>query len=469
MSNNKKITLDEAIRLNYSNNLENHKQYVNSGLVDYMALVDFYRRYVKAKGSIVWDDQGKEYLDFLGGYGSLNIGHNHPKVIEALDKVKELPNLMNASLNPMAGALAHNLAQITPGELQRSFFCNSGTEAVEAAIKLAKASTGREKIVYCDASFHGKSLGSLSFSGREKFKEAFYPLLNWGCKIPYGDAEILESILKDNQVAAFIVEPIQGEGGINIPPSGYLKKVREICTRYETLLILDEIQTGMGRTGKMFAFEYEEIVPDILCLAKSLGGGIMPVGAIITSDPIWQKAYGSIDKCLTHTSTFGGNTWAMTACLATLEIIEEEGLAEQAREKGEYTLEKLKDLKNKYAFVKDVRGRGLLIGLELNTAEGVLNKLSGGLVKNLSKDFTGALITGELLNCYNIIVAYTLNNPNVIRLEPPLNVSYEQIDYMLDSFEKVLQKSKGFLSLASKSSKSLLRGSKHILKSITGK
>ncbi|UNC91913.1 aspartate aminotransferase family protein [Candidatus Contubernalis alkaliaceticus] len=469
MSNYKKIKLDEAIGLNYSENLENHKKYMNSGLVDYLSLVDLYRRYVKAKGSSLWDEQGNEYLDFLGGYGSLNIGHNHPKVIEAMDKVKELPNLMQASFNPLAGALAHNLAQITPGELQRSFFCNSGAEAVEAAVKLAKASTCREKIIYCDASFHGKTLGSLSFSGREKYKEAFYPLLNWGCKIPFGSTEILEDSLKDRQVAAFMVEPIQGEGGIIIPPQGYLKKVREICDRYNTLLILDEIQTGMGRTGKMFAFEEEGVVPDILCLAKSLGGGIMPVGAMITTDLIWQKAYGSIDKCLIHTTTFGGNTWAMASCLAALEVIEEEGLAQQAQEKGVYILEKLEGFKNKYDLVKDVRGRGLLIGVELNSAEGTLNKISGGLVKNLSKDFTGALITGELLNRYNIIVAYTLNNPNVIRLEPPLNISYEQIDYMLDSLEKVLTKNKGFLSLASKSSKSLIRGSKHILKSITGK
>ena len=468
MSKNKKIMLDEAIQLNYSDNLENHKCFVNSGLVDYFALVDFYRRYVKAEGSSVWDDKGKEYIDFLGGYGSLNIGHNHPKVIQALDKVKALPNLLSASLNPMTGALAHNLAQITPEKLQRSFFCNSGSEAVEAAVKFSKASTGRGKIIYCEGSFHGKTLGSLSFSGREKFKEAFYPLLEWGCKIPYGDTESLENVLKDRQVAAFIVEPIQGEGGINIPPQGYLKEVQQICNRYDTLLILDEIQTGLGRTGRMFAFEEEGIEPDVLCLAKSLGGGIMPVGAMVTTDPLWQKAYGSIDKCLTHTSTFGGNTWAMTASLATLEIIEEEGLAEQAKEKGEYILEKLNGYKDKYDLVKDVRGRGLLIGLELSTMEGTLDKLSRGLMKNLSKDFIGALVTGELLR-HGVIVAYTFNNPYVIRMEPPLNISYEQIDYMLDSWEKVLKGSKGFLGLASKNTKNLLRGSKHILKSITGK
>ncbi len=466
--NNKKITLDEAIHLSYSENLENHKQYLNSALVDYLGLINLYRRYVKAKGTSLWDDQGNEYLDFLGGFGSINIGHNHPKVNEALEKVKELPNIVN-SLYPLPGALAHNLAQITPGNLQRSFFCNSGTEAVEAAVKLAKASTGRDKIIYCDASFHGKSLGSLSFSGREKFKEAFYPLLEWGCKIPFGDVEALEQVLKDGKVAAFIIEPIQGEGGINIPPPGYLKKVREICSRYETLLILDEIQTGMGRTGKMFAFEHEEIVPDILCLAKALGGGVMPVGAIVTTDSIWQKAYGNIDKCLTHTSTFGANTRAMAAALATLEVIEEEILIQQAREKGEYFLDKLNALKDKYNLIKDVRGRGLLIGLEFHSTEGALNKLTGGLVKNLSMDFTGALITGELLNRHCIIVAYTFNNPNVIRLEPPLNVTYEQIDYMVGSLKDVLEKNKGFLSLASKSTKSLLKGSKHILKSLSGK
>lgn len=456
------ISLDHALELNYNQNLDNHKKYVNSSFVTYLSLINFYRLYVKSQGSFLWDDQGNKYIDFLAGYGSLNVGHNHPKVLEAVKKTDEKPNLLQASLNPLPGALAHNLAQITPGSLQRSFFCNSGTEAVEAAIKLAKISTGRDRIIYCDRSFHGKTMGSLSVTGRKKFQQPFDPLLSWCTKIPFGDANILEAALKDKDTAGFIIEPIQGEGGIFIPPKGYLKKVRELCSHYGTLLIIDEIQTGLGRTGSMFACEYEEVVPDILCLAKSLGGGIMPIGAIVTSDSCWQKAYGNVDKCLLHTTTFGGNARACAAAIAALNIIQEEELARQAHEKGKYLFGRLQEFKEKYNLIKEVRGRGLLIGLEFKPAENILDKFTGGIIENLSSNYTGAMVAGELLNKYRIITAYTLNNPNVIRLEPPLNIGYEQLDYLLNSLEEILNSSKGFLSLA-------LKSSKYLFKSIKGR
>lgn len=450
-------SLEEAVSLSYKENLENHKKYLNSGLVNYLGLLDFYRRYVRAQGTSLWDESGQEYLDFLAGYGSLNAGHNHPVILGALDKVRELPNLMQASLNPLAGALAHNLALLTPGDLRRSFFCNSGAEAVEAALKLARAATGRESIIYCSSSFHGKTLGSLSVTGRKKFQEPFTPLLGWCREIPFGEAGALEEAIKGGQAAAFILEPIQGEAGINVPPPGYLQEARELCSRYGTLLILDEIQTGMGRTGSLLACQHEGVVPDILCLAKSLGGGVMPLGAIVTTDPLWQEAYGPVDRCLIHTTTFGGNTRAAAAALATLGVTQEEGLARQAAEKGAYLLERLEGLKSKYGLVKDVRGKGLFIGLELKPVENKLDRLSGGIVGNLSSNYTGAMVAGELLNRYRVISAYTLNNPNVIRLEPPLNVSYPQIDYVLEALEEILEKNKGFLSLALKSSKSLFK------------
>ncbi|PKM79469.1 MAG: putrescine aminotransferase [Firmicutes bacterium HGW-Firmicutes-13] len=455
--NNNLINIDKALELNYNQNLDLHKKYVNSGLVTYFSLVNFYRLYVKAEGSFLWDDQGNKYVDFLAGYGSLNVGHNHPKILEAVKKAAGMPNLIQATLNPLTGALAHNLAQITPGSLQRSFFCNSGTEAVEAAIKLAKISTGREKIVYCDRSFHGKTMGSLSVTGREKYQRPFDPLLSCCSRVPFGDTEALEEVFKNKDVAGFIVEPIQGEGGIFVPPKGYLKKVRESCDRYGTLLIMDEIQTGLGRTGSMFACEYEEVVPDILCLAKSLGGGIMPIGAIITSDSCWQKAYGSVDKCLIHTSTFGGNAWAAAAAIAALDIIQEEELVQQASEKGEYLFNKLQNFKEKYNLVEDIRGRGLLIGLEFRPVDNIFDKFTGGVMGSLSSNYTGAMIAGELLNKYRILAVYTLNNPNVIRLEPPLNIGYEQLDYVLDSLEEILDNTKGFLSLALKSSKNVFK------------
>ena len=454
------LTLDSALKLSRSEVKELHKQYINSSLTTLMGLLNFDTQYVRAQGVSVWDSEGREYLDFLGGYGSLNLGHNHPKIINALEKVNKMPNLMQASLGTLAGALAANLARITPGNLQRCFFGNSGAEAVEGALKLARAATGRHKVIYCHNSFHGKTFGALSVTGREKYQQAFQPLLSGCAEVPFGDIDALAELLKDNDIAAFICEPIQGEGGVNIPPTGYLKKALELCHDHQTLFIADEVQTGMGRTGCMFACEAEGVVPDILCLAKSLGGGIMPIGAYITTDEIWQKAYGSIDKAYLHTSTFGGNTWAAAAALTTIETIYQEDLITAAREKGDYFLGKLNELKKKHPLLADVRGRGLLIGIEFAQQKGFAYKATMGVLNKLSEEYMGSLVAGELLNKYGIITAFTLNNPNVIRLEPPLIVSYQQLDQVINALEEILTKHKGFISIAASGAKTILKGLK---------
>jgi putrescine aminotransferase len=442
-------TIDEALELSEKEAKKLHKEYLNPGLVSIMGLIGFDKVYTYAEGSIIKDKEGKEFIDFLGGYGALNLGHNHSEVLAAVEKVKKLPNILQASLGVLPAVLAKNLAQITPGELRRSFFCNSGAEAVEGALKLARIATGKEKIVYCEGSFHGKTLGALSVTGREKYKKHFQPLIP-GCQsIPFGDIESLEQKLKSNDTAAFIVECIQGEGGIIVPPTGYLKLARELCTKYDTLLIIDEIQTGLGRTGKMFACEHEEVVPDIMCLAKSLGGGIAPLGAYITTEKIHDKAYGGMEKSLLHTSTFGGNTYAAAAGVAALQAIINEDLPQQAYEKGEYLINKLKELQNRYPIIKEVRGKGLMIGLELKSANnGILNTISGGKLDDLANEYFASLVAGKLLNDHNIITAYTLNNPNVIRIEPPLNISYQYLDKLVYALEKIFNQSQSFIKLA---------------------
>ncbi len=454
------LTLDEALSLSRTEVREYHKKYINSSLATMLGLLNFDNHYVKAAGASVWDSEGREYLDFLGGYGSLNLGHNHPKVIQALEKVNQLPNLLQASLGTLAGALAANLAKITPGNLQRCFFCNSGAEAVEGALKLARAATGRQKVIYCQNSFHGKTFGALSVTGREKYQKAFQPLLSGCISVPFGDLDTLAGLLKGNDIAAFIVEPIQGEGGIHLPPPGYLKKALELCHRYGTLFIADEVQTGMGRTGYMFACEGEDLVPDIMCLAKSLGGGVMPMGAYITTDEIWQRAYGSLEKAYLHTSTFGGNTRACAAALATIETIYNENLIAAAKEKGEYFLNRLNELKEKHPLLADVRGRGLLIGIEFAQQKGLAYKATLGALTKLSEEYMGSLVAGELLNKYGIITAFTLNNPNVIRLEPPLIVSYRQLDRVIDALDEILSSHKGFISIAASSAKTILKSLK---------
>ena len=451
------ISLAQALNQSREEVKENHKKFLNSGLTTMFRLLDFDKQFVRAAGCQVWDSQGQEYLDYLGAYGALNIGHNHPRLLAAMEQVKELPNLLQASLGTISGALAHNLAAITPGNLQRSFFCNSGAEAVEGALKLARAATGRQGLVYCDGSFHGKTLGALSVTGRVKYQQAFQPLISETHSVPFGDPDALNRILKNSSVAAFILEPIQGEGGIILPPAGYLAAVQEICAQNNTLLILDEIQTGMGRTGTMFACEQEQVTPDIMCLAKSLGGGIMPIGAVITTDKLWEKAYGGMDKALLHTSTFGGNTWATAAAIATIEITYEENLPEQARLRGEYFLHGLNKLKDKYPLLKDVRGRGLLIGIEFSQPEGLASKATLGLAKKFSQEYLGSLIAGELLNKHHIITAYSLNNPNVIRLEPPLAVTEAQIDTLLVALDTILNSNKSFSSLAASGAKTFIK------------
>jgi len=450
------LDLKEAMELSREQNRENHRRFINPELVNLMGLLNFDKCFVRAEGTSIWDTEENEYLDFLGGYGALNLGHNHPGIIEAVEAVKELPNLLQAALNPLAGALARNLAIFTPGELQYSFFGNSGAEAVEGALKLARASTGRTKIVSCEGSFHGKSFGALSVTGREKYRKPFSPLLPGIEFVPYGDAVALEKALSQKDVAAFIVEPIQGEGGIIVPPEGYLRKVRDICTDYNTMLIVDEIQTGFGRTGKLFACEQEGIVPDILCLSKSFGGGVMPLAAYTTTEKIWKQAYGSVEKATLHTSTFGGNSRAAAAGIATLEILYRDDLPRQAAEKGEYLLGRLQQLQGKYPFLKEVRGRGLMIGLEFAQPEkGILNRLTGGAVEKIAGEYLGAMIAGELLNKHRIVTAYTLNNPNVIRLEPPLTVSYEQLDKLLMALDGICAKNKGFGDMVIASSKTI--------------
>ena len=443
------ITLEEALNLSEKEVKKMYKDYINPGLATMLSLVNFDKVYTYAQGSIVKDKEGKEYIDFLGGYGSINLGHNHPEVFAAVARVKDLPNILQASLGSLSAVLAKNLAEITPGKLQRTFFCNSGAEAVEGALKLARIATGKSTIISCDGSFHGKTMGALSATGREKYKKPFQPLVPGFITIPYGDLDSLEKALQENEVAAFIVECIQGEGGIIVPPDGYLKGVRQLCTKYDALLIIDEVQTGLGRTGKMFACEHENVEPDILCLAKSLGGGLVPLGAYITTKEIFDKAYGGLEKTLLHTSTFGGNAHAMAAGIAAIEITVRENLPQQAAEKGAYLLEKLKNLQSKHPIIKDVRGKGLMIGLELQGSDkGLLNKLSGGALANLSKEYFASLLAGKLLNEYNIITAYTLNNPNVIRIEPPLNISYEHLDRLLEGLENILTENKSFIKLA---------------------
>lgn len=443
------LGLDNALRLNRKAAGELFSRHVNLGLKTMLSALGFDKNFVRAQGVSVFDDKGTKYLDFLGGYGSLPFGHNPKGILGELNKVCQRPNFLQAQASPLQAALAHDLAQILPGDLSVAFFCNSGAEAVEGALKMARIATGKPVYVYCTGAFHGKTLGALSVGGREKYKTPFCPLIPGCVEIPFGNIDALEEALTKYRCAAVIMEPIQGEAGVIIPPDGYLKQVRELTRDHDTLFILDEVQTGFGRTGRMFACEHENVVPDIICLAKALGGGVMPAGATVTGPRVWEKAYGGLSKALLHTSTFGGGARACAAGLLTINKIVSEGLCLRAQELGDYFLEGLRALQQSYKSIKEVRGKGLLIGIEFDKpVEGLLDKLTAGAINDFAREYYASLVAGDLLVSHRVITAYTLNNPNVMRLEPPLVVTKEEIDYVLNALEDIFSQKKGLVKMA---------------------
>ena len=390
---------------------ENYKEYVNPPLARVMK-VSGSPVEVRARGCTIWDHTGKAYLDFAGGYGVFTLGYMHPRVVEAVRAQLELIALSGKTMfNVQLGRAARRLAELAPGDLKLSFWCNSGTEAIEGAIKLARAATGRAKIVGTQDAFHGKTLGALSVSGRETFQTPFRPLLADSVCVQYGAVDALEEELRD--AAAFVVEPVQGEGGVHVPAVGYLSAVREICDRTGALFIADEIQTGLGRCGYRFACNRDDVVPDVMTLAKGLSGGVVPVGAFIARPDVWNRAFGKAP--LLHTSTFGGSEIACAAALAAMEVLEDERLAEAARVRGEQLLGGARAIATEYpAIVREARGLGLLVGVEL-TNEGY-----------------GGWIIPEMLK-RGVTAAWTLNAQRVIRLEPPLIVREAEIAQALDA------------------------------------
>jgi putrescine aminotransferase len=397
-----------------------YKEFVNPPLARFMKMAGAPVE-VRARGCRVWDHTGKSYLDFCGGYGVFTLGHMHPKVVAAVRRQLDSMALSTrVFFNEQMAVLAKALADLAPGDLKISFFSNSGTEAVEAALKLARFSTKRVHIVSTHNAYHGKTMGSLTATGRDVFKDMFQPLVPEFEHVPFGDLDALDRALPG--AAAFIVEPIQCEGGVVIPPAGYLRGVRDLCDKHGALFIADEVQTGLGRTGYMWGVDAEGVVPDIMTIAKGLSGGVIPIGATISKTDVWMRAFGK--SPLMHTSTFGGNPLACAAGLAALEVLVEERLADRARAMGAYMLAAATRVQARHPdVVAQVRGRGCVVGVEL-TSEGY-----------------GGVIIPECLRL-GMTAAYTLNQQRVIRLEPPLIVTEEEIDEAMGILEQGVVKAK---------------------------
>src|SRR5437588_11019996 len=341
-------------------------RHLDRSLVDVLRILGFDTEFTSARGSHLYDADGRAYLDFHTGEGFASLGHNHPGVRDVLETVlaSDLVDGVQIHYSALSGMLAEELSRRLPPGLDAVFFASTGAEAVDSAMKFARAATGRPRLLSCDSGFHGVTLGPLSRVGDDFFKEGFGPLLPGCHRVPFGDLTALEAELRTRDVAAFIVEPIQGRA-VTMPPEGYLQAVSELCRRYGTLLVIDEIQTGLGRTGSWFALERSGLEPDFVLVGKALSGGYVPVAAMITTREIHDRAVGTLERSYVHQSTFGRNRLSMAAGLATMRIIERDGLVERAEQIGAILLDGLEQLRERHGIVKEVRGRGLMLGIEL--------------------------------------------------------------------------------------------------------
>jgi acetylornithine/succinyldiaminopimelate/putrescine aminotransferase len=413
-----------------------HRDYVNPGFVKLMGLGGFGRRYVSATGCTMVDDAGRPYLDFVSGYGVLNLGHNHPGVRATLQAIldRELPSFSQVECGALPGLAAERLCGQLPGDLRRVFFCNSGSEAVDSSVKLARAATGKKRIIACNGGYHGSMLGVLGLTDNPQRRDAHRPLLPGIVHVPFGDLDSLREALAGKDVAALVVEPVQGEGGVVVPPPEFLPAALDACHRHGALLVVDEVQTGLGRTGSMFAIGHSGVVPDILACAKALGGGLVPVGAMVAKTAVFEKAYGSLRTCLDHRSTFGGGPLAMAAILATLEILEREDLVTAARETGAYAKTALQGLVSRHERVEEVRGLGLMLGIKLRPPS------LPGLAKLAEAAATlyAQYVAIRLIEDHGIITQVAANDLTVLKVMPPLCIDRPAIDRLAGALDTVL-------------------------------
>lgn len=405
---------------------ERYLKHLSPGIATVVKFMGFETVEWTAQGCYVYGPAGEEYLDFLGGPGVFTFGHCHPKIVAAVTRqLQEMPLSSHILLDPVMAEAAEAVASLCPGDLQYCFFCNSGAEAIEGALKIARMHSGRPHFVCAQNAFHGKTLGALSASGRDVYKAPFQPLLEGFSHVPFGDVEALRAAV-DEQTAAVLLEPVQCEAGIIIPPAGYLRAAREICDAAGALLIFDEIQTGFGRTGALWACDHEQVVPDMMTLGKALGGGVVPVGCFVATPPIWEVFH---ENPYVHTSTFGGNPLACRAAIAAIEVLKEEDIVRKCAERGAELYAGIAAVGAEFpTLVEAVRGQGLLVGLQFADAD-IGNMVIAGLAME------------------NILTAFTLNRPEVIRFAPPALVSSAEIARVVDAVRGAVASARDLLGL----------------------
>src|SRR4051812_32206647 len=412
---------------------------INPQFVRVLRTIGFDRKWVSADGAHLVDADGNRYLDMLGGFGMYNIGRNNPRVRAALIEALELetPGMLAMGVTALPGLLAKALLEHTPARLERVLFTSSGTEAVEAAIKLGRAATKRARVLSVDHAFHGLTLGSLSANGNPEFTARFQPLLPGFEQVPFGDLDALEEQLRREDVAVFLVEPVQGKG-VNVPPGGYLQGAQALCRKYGTLFCVDEIQTGFGRTGKLFAFEHWGLEPDMVPVAKSLSGGYVPVGALIMSRAVHEAVFDSMQNAVAHGSTFAPNELAMAAGIATLHELEAERLVERAARLGARLLELTRPLVEEFDVVREVRGLGLIWAIEF--AEPETRKLSWKLIERMQPGLFAQLVVAPLFSEHRILSQVAGHNIAVLKTLPPLVVTDDDIEQFVEALRSSIKR-----------------------------
>jgi ornithine--oxo-acid transaminase len=415
-----------------------HQRYLNPQLPRVLKTIGFDRVYVRGEGCYLWDAEGRRTLDLLSGFGVYALGRSHPGVKAALHAAldADLANLVQLDCALLPGLLAEQLVARSHPGLERVFFCNSGTEAVEAAIKFARRHTGRSRVLFADHAFHGLTTGSLSLNGGREFRSGFGPLLA-STGVTFGDIDALEAELRAGDVAAYVVEPIQGKG-VNEAPDEYWPAAQELCHRYGALLVADEVQTGMGRTGRFFCHEHWGLEPDIVTVSKALSGGYVPVGAMLCTERVFRTVYDSMDHAVIHSSTFGSNDLAMVAGLATLAAFDDEDIVAGAATTGTAWAAALAPLVDRYELLREVRGRGLMIGLEFGEPDSRALRLRFKALERVRSGLFSQLIVVPLFHRHGILTQVAADNINVVKLLPPLVAGPAEIDLFVDALDDVL-------------------------------
>jgi ornithine--oxo-acid transaminase len=431
--------LEALLRGRHGENFVLHEKYLNHQLVRVLKTIGFDRFYVRADGCYLYDEVGQPYLDFLSGFGVYALGRSHPAIKAALHRALDLdlPNMVQMDCALLPGLLAEELVKRAPKGIDRVFFCNSGAESVEAALKFARQATRRPRVLYAEHAFHGLTTGSLALNGGEEFRDGFGDLLPGCSPVPFGETSALRRELQKGDVAAFVVEPIQGKG-VYMASGEYWQEAEAACREHATLLVIDEVQTGMGRTGKFFAFEHWGLQPDIITISKALSGGYVPVGAMLTSDRIYRSVFSSVDKAFKHSTTFGRNQLAMVAGLATLAVFDDEGIVERARRSGEALMTALAPLVDHYEMLHEVRGKGLMIGLQFGPPQSKALLRRYNSLEHLRPALFSQMLVVPLFQRHHILTQVAADNVNIIKLLPPLICGPTEIEHFVSALDDVL-------------------------------